>query len=50
MCAAEGVLSAVRHQKKCKQFIDLIQPELAIFTKYEFWYHYFQLLHARKVP
>lgn len=37
-------------KKNAKQFIDLIQPEIAIFTKYEFWYHYFQLLRERKVP
>ncbi|WP_235324531.1 3-deoxy-D-manno-octulosonic acid transferase [Pedobacter lusitanus] len=37
-------------KKNARRFIDLIQPEIAIFTKYEFWYHYFQLLHERKVP
>lgn len=48
---ADGVFYLPLDTKKnAKQFIDLIQPEIAIFTKYEFWYHYFQLLHERKVP
>jgi 3-deoxy-D-manno-octulosonic-acid transferase len=33
-----------------RRFIALINPELAIFTKYEFWYHYFQTLHANNTP
>ena len=32
------------------KFIDLINPEIAIFTKYEFWYHYFEQLHKRNIP
>ncbi|MGY0038250.1 3-deoxy-D-manno-octulosonic acid transferase [Pedobacter sp. NJ-S-72] len=37
-------------KRNAKKLLDLIQPEIAIFTKYEFWYHYFQLLHERKIP
>jgi len=33
-----------------KKFLDLINPELAIFTKYEFWHFYFQELKTRKIP
>ena len=33
-----------------RKFIDAIQPELAIFTKYEYWYHFFNELHKRDVP
>jgi len=33
-----------------KRFIALINPEIAIFTKYEFWYHYFHALQAANVP
>lgn len=32
------------------RFLDLVQPQLAIFIKYEFWYHILQGLYARKVP
>lgn len=33
-----------------KDFIRLVRPTLAIFTKYEYWYHYFTQLHANKIP
>lgn len=33
-----------------KKFIDIVNPKLAIFTKYEFWFHYFKELHNRKIP
>jgi 3-deoxy-D-manno-octulosonic-acid transferase len=33
-----------------KRFIKIINPEIAIFTKYEFWYHYFNELKAKQVP
>ena len=33
-----------------RKFIDAIQPELAIFTKYEYWYHFFDELHRRDIP
>ncbi|RZK49865.1 MAG: 3-deoxy-D-manno-octulosonic acid transferase [Pedobacter sp.] len=32
------------------QFVDLIRPKMAIFTKYEFWPNYFKALHANQVP
>jgi 3-deoxy-D-manno-octulosonic-acid transferase len=32
------------------RFIKAINPELAIFTKYEFWHHYYQILHENNVP
>lgn len=48
---ADGVFYLPLDTKRnAKQLIDLIQPEIAIFTKYEFWYHYFQVLHKRKIP
>ncbi|WP_443945936.1 3-deoxy-D-manno-octulosonic acid transferase [Pedobacter sp. AW1-32] len=31
-------------------FLDLINPELVIFTKYEFWYFYFRELKKRQIP
>lgn len=36
--------------KNAAKFISLINPELAVFTKYEYWYHYLNELHAKKVP
>jgi 3-deoxy-D-manno-octulosonic-acid transferase len=36
--------------ENAKEFIDAIQPELAIFTKYEYWYHFFNELKKRNVP
>jgi 3-deoxy-D-manno-octulosonic-acid transferase len=32
------------------RFIEAINPELAVFTKYEFWHHYYQVLNARRTP
>lgn len=32
------------------RFLDLVRPQLAIFIKYEFWYHFLTALHARQVP
>lgn len=33
-----------------RRFIAAINPRIAIFTKYEYWYHYFNELNERKVP
>lgn len=33
-----------------KQFIDTFKPVMAIFTKYEYWYHYFNELHKQHIP
>ena len=35
---------------KAKNFISAINPIMAVFTKYEYWYHYFKELHQRKIP
>lgn len=32
-----------------RRFLDLIQPKFAVFTKYEYWFHYFNELHAREI-
>jgi len=32
-----------------RKFLDAINPKLAIFTKYEYWYHYFDVLEKRGV-
>ena len=36
--------------KNAKKLIRLFNPELAIFTKYEYWYHYFNTLHEHNIP
>lgn len=33
-----------------RKLVNAINPQLAIFTKYEYWYHYFQALHKKNVP
>lgn len=37
-------------RKNAIEFIETINPKLAIFTKYEYWYHFFNQLHQREVP
>jgi 3-deoxy-D-manno-octulosonic-acid transferase len=48
---ADGVfyLPLDTHQNAVK-FVNAINPEIAIFTKYEFWHHYFEALSSRNVP
>jgi 3-deoxy-D-manno-octulosonic-acid transferase len=36
--------------KNAREFITAIKPAMAIFTKYEYWYHYFNQLHTQHVP
>jgi 3-deoxy-D-manno-octulosonic-acid transferase len=36
--------------KNARDFIDAIKPDMAVFTKYEYWYHYFNELHKRNIP
>jgi 3-deoxy-D-manno-octulosonic-acid transferase len=33
-----------------RKFIDAIDPTIAVFTKYEYWYHFFNELHKREIP
>jgi 3-deoxy-D-manno-octulosonic-acid transferase len=33
-----------------KKFLDVLRPSLAIFIKYEFWFHFLNQLHQRKIP
>ena len=37
-------------EKNARQFLDAIQPKLAIFTKYEYWYYFFHEMHQRNIP
>lgn len=33
-----------------KKFMELVNPKQAIFTKYEFWFHYFRVMHQKQIP
>ena len=33
-----------------RKIVSLFKPELAILTKYEYWYHYFQALNQQHIP
>jgi 3-deoxy-D-manno-octulosonic-acid transferase len=37
-------------EQNANRFIGIVKPVLAIFVKYEFWYHYFSRLHASNIP
>jgi 3-deoxy-D-manno-octulosonic-acid transferase len=37
-------------RSNARDFLDIVQPRLAIFVKYEFWPHYLQALRAAQVP
>jgi 3-deoxy-D-manno-octulosonic-acid transferase len=36
--------------QNAREFITAIKPAMAIFTKYEYWYNYFNELHTQHVP
>ncbi|MEO5603679.1 MAG: glycosyltransferase N-terminal domain-containing protein [Cyclobacteriaceae bacterium] len=36
--------------KNARKFIGLLKPQLAIFIKYEFWFHYSRILKRNKIP
>lgn len=33
-----------------KAFIRILNPSIAVFTKYEYWYYYFEELHIKNIP
>lgn len=33
-----------------KKFVEIVNPKMAVFTKYEFWPNYFQALYAKHIP
>jgi 3-deoxy-D-manno-octulosonic-acid transferase len=37
-------------RRNARKFVEAIKPDMAIFTKYEYWYHYFDRLHQQHVP
>ncbi len=36
--------------RNAKLFIDVVKPKFAVFTKYEYWYHFFDEMHKREIP
>ena len=36
--------------KNAERFIEHYNPQLAIFVKYEFWYHFLKTLHSNNIP
>lgn len=36
--------------ENARKFIDAIRPKLAIFTKYDYWYHFFNELNKQRIP
>jgi 3-deoxy-D-manno-octulosonic-acid transferase len=36
--------------KNAKEFIELVNPKMALFIKYEFWYYYLRQLHQKGIP
>ena len=36
--------------QNAQQFLQILQPALAIFVKYEFWYYHLKALHERQIP
>jgi len=37
-------------KKNASQFLDLIQPNLVLWVKYEYWYHYLTQIKQRQIP
>jgi 3-deoxy-D-manno-octulosonic-acid transferase len=37
-------------RRNAKRFIELTNPSIVIFVKYEFWYHFIQLLYEKNIP
>ncbi len=37
-------------KKNAQKFIQLINPEFVVFTKYDFWFHYFNEVQLNKIP
>jgi len=37
-------------KKNAREFIRIVNPSIAIFTKYEYWYHYFAELQRINIP
>ena len=36
--------------RSAKKFVEIVNPSLVIFVKYEFWYYYLKKLHYKQIP
>lgn len=36
--------------KNARRFLDLVQPKMSLFVKYEFWYFFLKEIHERNIP
>lgn len=36
--------------KNASRFLDIVQPKLVIFVKYEYWFYYLKTINQRKIP
>ncbi|MBK8489247.1 MAG: hypothetical protein IPL48_15855 [Bacteroidetes bacterium] len=43
-------LFARGYQTQCKKFLEIVNPQIALFVKYEFWFHYLSTLHQQEIP
>lgn len=37
-------------KQNAKEFLDILKPDVALFVKYEFWYHFLNELKQRNIP
>lgn len=37
-------------KSNAKRFLQIVNPKMAIFTKYEYWFHYFEHLSIKRIP
>ena len=37
-------------RKTVESFLNIIQPKIVVWVKYEYWYHYLKLLYERNIP
>lgn len=37
-------------KRNAERLVKILNPKIAVFTKYEYWYHYFEALHANNTP
>ena len=40
----------VDSKKNAERFLEIVNPSMAIFTKYEYWFYYFTELKSRRIP
>lgn len=36
--------------RNANDFLDIVKPELALFVKYDYWYHFFNAISKRNIP